>query len=544
MAPSLRLAFVTDIHHGADKLTKLGSQALPLIEQFVAFANDYQPDAVIELGDRISDISPTADRDLLAEIAEALQPLDAPLFHILGNHDVNHLSPADNAAILGQSLDHHSVDINGWHLVFWQADTRLSRDSGFQPRPSDLDWLRQDLETAANPTILFSHLPLDDAAMHGNYYFQRNERFATYSDCAAIRAVIENSGNVVLCVAGHLHWNNLNRIDGIPYVTVQSLTESFTTPSRPAGAWASIEIGETICWRTHGEDAIEVSLPLASRNARWVEPLPRFEDLYRPKPDRGDLAGIKGILLDLDGVIYRGDAPVAGAADFLEAIRAAGIEVLALTNNARADAAAYADKLNAMGIPFAAERILTAGSATAAYLSSLASKPRVRVLGSAILRREILAAGAVEASAPDYVVVGYDPSLTIADLSSVVDDLRRGAKLIATNPDATLPVGTGLTAECGALVAFLETAGAAKATIVGKPSSIIFQQAQQRLGLAGDDVLMIGDTAATDIAGGNAAGVRTALVATGNPPENDSTAEPSVRVSDLSELIDLLSPPS
>jgi len=542
MAPSLRLAFVTDIHHGADKLTKLGSQALPLIEQFVAFANDYAPDAVIELGDRISDIGPSADRDLLADVAGALQPLDAPLFHILGNHDVNHLSPADNAAILGQSFDHQSIDINGWHLVFWQADTRISRETGFQHRPSDLDWLRQDLESAANPTILFSHLPLDDAAMHGNYYFQRNQRFATYSDCAAIRAVIENSGNVVLCVAGHLHWNNLNRIDGIPYITVQSLTESYTTPSRPAGAWASIEIGDNICWRTHGEDAIEVSLPLASRNARWVAPLPRFEELLRAEPGRGDLAGIKGILLDLDGVIYRGDEPVAGAAHFLETIRAAGIEVLALTNNARADADAYADKLNAMGIPFAADRILTAGAATAAYLSTLSSKPRVRILGSTTLRREILAAGALEVARPDYVVVGYDPALTIEDLSSVVDDLRRGAKLIATNLDATLPVGAGLTAECGAVVAFLETAGATKATIVGKPSSIIFEQAQQCLGLAGDDVLMIGDTLATDIAGGNAAGLRTALVATGNPPENDGATEPSVRVTNLAELIDLLPP--
>ena len=106
-----RIAIVTDIHHGAPSHTKRGDTALALLAEFVAWANAARPDLVLDLGDRISDVDAETDAQLEREVAAVLSGLEAPLHHVCGNHDRDHLSVAENASILGASLESEVLDL-------------------------------------------------------------------------------------------------------------------------------------------------------------------------------------------------------------------------------------------------------------------------------------------------------------------------------------------------------------------------------------------------------------------------------------------------
>lgn len=540
MPETLKLAVVTDIHHGPDKLTKVGSAAAPLLRDFAAFTQDYQPHFIAELGDRISDIDPVTDRRLLRQVAETFNGLPAPHWHLMGNHDQVHLSIAETSAMLGQSMEHHSLDLAGRHLVFWQLDSRIHRPQGFLPNKADLTWLAADLAASNLPAIIFTHVPLDGGSLQGNYYFDNNERFGGLPHQREIQALLRRAGNVILCVAGHVHWNNVNLIDGIPHITVQSLCESFTTEGTAAGAWASIEVDHEIRWRTHGQDPIALTVPVRGLNAHWRPPLPSFEDLMQQQSMPTGLDNISALILDMDGVLYRGDTAIPGAPEAVAALQAAGIEIVALTNNARASANEYHNKLSAMGIHIPAARIVTAGQATARYLAAQGDAVPVFIVGSAALRAELHAVGAVESNRPDYVVAGFDPDTPLSSLAEAVGHLHRGAKLIATNPDAMLPGQHGVEPEAGAVIAFLETASGQTAHVMGKPNKEIFSLALARLEAAPEQVAVVGDTAETDIAGATASGLRSIQVASGNEVAADSRHQPTAHMADLVAVADRL----
>jgi HAD superfamily hydrolase (TIGR01450 family) len=537
MPEPLRIALVTDIHHGPDKLTKKSGAALPLLRQFVEQTNAAAPDFAIDLGDRISDIDAEMDRRLQAEVIETLAALQVPRLHLVGNHDIMHLDLAANAELLGADVRHRVVEAGDWRLLLFQADVTIDWARGFTASDRDLVWLRHTLAADDRPTVVLSHVPLDNASMEGNYYFQNNPQFGGYSNGAAIRQVLRQTGNVVACLAGHTHWNKLTVLDGIPFITVQSLIESFTTAGEAAAGWATVEIGDEVVWRTVGSDPIEMVLPRRGHNRRWTAPLPPFAELLRARGQ--DLGGIQGLILDLDGVVYRGDEPIPGSVDFLKAQRAAGRKLVALTNNAQHDTDHYAAKLAAMGIEFPAADIITAGEATACWLTRGGAAPKLHVIGSPSLRRALSAHGLAESDTPEIIVVGMTHDAGMAELSVAAAHLMRGAALVATNPDKALPVaGGGTEPECGALVAFLESVSGRTATVVGKPNRFIYDLALERLGLPRAAVLMVGDTPATDIAGAVNAGLRSALVATGNA--DDDSVVPTVRIERLADLGDLL----
>ncbi len=541
MADALKLAIVTDIHHGADTGTKRGSAALPLLRQFIAFANDWQPDAVLDLGDRISDVDRSTDRALLAEVAAEFEAVRPPRHHLLGNHDVAFMAHDDNASALGREVGHHSVVINGWRLVFWQADTFIHRPQGFQLRPSDLEWLRAELAASAEPVLLFSHVPLGGGSMVGNYYFQENLQYAQYlADGAAIRRVIVDSGKVKLCAAGHVHWNAMHTVDGIPFLSIQSLTETCTTGD-PAAAWATLDVSELeVRWRSHGLDGLSMTLPLPADNARWAGILDPFD--RRPKPTRvdGGLDGIGGFVLDMDGVLYRGDEAMPGAAAFMAELARDRVPHVLLTNNARATPEAYAAKLQRLGIDVPPERIVTSGMVVAGYLAGSGMRS-VAVVGPDALAEACAAAGLTSASQPDAVVVGISDALTLADLREAVRLASGGARIMVTNPDVVVPGPLGAEPETGAVKAYLEAALGRPVASVGKPHRLAFELARDRLGLPAERVAVIGDTLETDIAGAVSAGMRSILVGTGNRNDRrDGAPEPTVEVADLAELAGLL----
>lgn len=230
-----------------------------------------------------------------------------------------------------------------------------------------------------------------------------------------------------------------------------------------------------------------------------------------------DITTIEGLLIDMDGVLYRGRAPIPGADRFITFLHHRKIPFLLLTNNSSLTPDQYVAKLRGMDIRAQPDEILTSAQATARYLAQ--QKPegaRVYMIGKSGLRQALVEQGftLVEEKA-DYVVVGWDWELTYGQLKRAALLIRDGAHFIATNPDRTFPSEEGIIPGNGAIVAALEAATDIQPLVIGKPQSFIFQLALDQLGLDAQKVAILGDRLETDIVGGKRVGVGTLFVLSG-----------------------------
>lgn len=284
---SLKIAIVTDIHHGNDAEAKKGGSALRLMADFASFVDKTKPDLVLDLGDRISDEDPETDLVLEREVHAAFAPIRAVahVHHICGNHDRDFLSVAQNEEILGQALASQTLDIGGWRIILWRADTLIRRPGGFHCADADIAWLAETIAAADRPLLIASHVPLSGHSQIGNYYFQRNPAASAYPQGDLIRDTLRTSTVPTVCLAGHVHWNTLTTVDGIPHLTLQSLTESFTMSPEtgagaPCGAHGLLELtAQTIDWQVFGADAFRASLPVTQTARRWYRPMADFSQV-------------------------------------------------------------------------------------------------------------------------------------------------------------------------------------------------------------------------------------------------------------------------
>lgn len=515
---SLTLALITDIHYGRNDETKRGEQALELLDSTLEKIRLLKPDLLVDLGDRIVDQDIETDQKLSEAVACRFREIVTPHVHLLGNHDLENLSLPFHESVLQSVMTHSCIQLNGWHLIFWQVDARYRGGNLMIPQ-EDLAWLKRELTHTPYPAVLFTHVPLDSGSMQGNYYFQEHpEGRAEYYNTNIARKMVTESESVVLTVSGHAHWNQLNTIDGVHFITLQSLIETFTTHPEPAGTWATLELGSSIILDVRGKDPLKLELTPRRKGFHALTRPPR-----RPRPSDAPLLTaaplprkLKGILLDLDGVVYSGPNILPGAQAFLSHIRRLGVKLVAVTNYAGRRASTISNKLKEMGIAIGEEEILTAGWATARYLSRRHPKASVLVLGEQALEAEIedaglrLHDGAQEVC--DYVVVGYSSEFTRKKFEEATRHLLAGAKLIGTNPDRLLPAPDGPIPGCGPQISFLEEAASTKAVIVGKPNAEIINLALSRLNVSAEDALIIGDNLETDIEAGVRAGIATVWI--------------------------------
>ena len=255
-----------------------------------------------------------------------------------------------------------------------------------------------------------------------------------------------------------------------------------------------------------------------------------------------------GIVCDLDGVIYRGNQPVPGAADAIARLRAAGASLLFFTNNSYPTLADYTLKLSRMGIPAEPDEVLTSAVVTAEVLAARSPGGAGAIVVGGEGLKEALRGRSIEpldetAREADFVVVGYDPSFDYAAMRRATLALRAGAAFVATNTDATFPAPGGeLWPGAGAILASLATASGRAPEVMGKPHRPMMDAAEARLAGAGR-VVAVGDRPDTDLAGARAKGWTTVLVLSGvTAPEEVPSLDPppDVVVEDISQLVPAL----
>jgi HAD superfamily hydrolase (TIGR01450 family) len=259
------------------------------------------------------------------------------------------------------------------------------------------------------------------------------------------------------------------------------------------------------------------------------------------------------LLVDLDGVVYRGPEPVPGMPELLSRRVAKGDRVIYVTNNSRWHRSEYQARLASMGAPLPPDGngVVSSARATALAMAEFDPPPRrTMVLGGPGLARELRDAGlrtvpptaAGLAQEPDALVVGVDFALSHARLSAAANAVLRGARFVATNRDPIYPSDTGLKAGAGAMVAAVAAAGMREPDlVVGKPEPRLFLEAAALAGVPPHEAIVIGDGLLTDIRAAHAIGARSVLMLTGvstvqDVEATDPSLHPTAVAHDAAEL--------
>jgi HAD superfamily hydrolase (TIGR01458 family) len=248
---------------------------------------------------------------------------------------------------------------------------------------------------------------------------------------------------------------------------------------------------------------------------------------------------IEGVLLDLSGVLYVGDAPLPGAAGALESLRKAGLPVRFVTNVTRQSFDAILERMQSMGFDIAPEELLTASRAARSYVESHRLRPYLLVHPA--LESEF---ADLETDEPNTVLLGdAGDRFDYRHLNRAFRVLMRGGPLLAMGNNHYFQDHDGLSLDIGPFVAALEYASGQQAVILGKPSAEFYRVAVASLGCDAGQAIMVGDDALADVDGALAAGLQGILVRTGKyrPGDEDKLSHPGAHVvSDIAAAIELI----
>ena len=251
MTSKLRLAFVTDMETGGRRKNRkgknlaYGDKALTLLDKFVQACNRDKPDCVIDMGDRVANDNMASDAANIRSLSQYFNKLSAPFYAVTGNHDLVYLSRKDNEKHLGCPAYSHSKDIGDFHVVFFSPELVFDDEGRRYLTEEDLNWLEEDLRKTGKPTIIATHIGLDQDVQEALNANVGNPAYRLYYDNAhQARDIIARSGKVVLCMSGHRHTNSATHENGVHYITLQSLVqaqEGYRTRS-PYAAHAFVDI--------------------------------------------------------------------------------------------------------------------------------------------------------------------------------------------------------------------------------------------------------------------------------------------------------------
>lgn len=256
----------------------------------------------------------------------------------------------------------------------------------------------------------------------------------------------------------------------------------------------------------------------------------------------------KGIIFDIDGVLYKGHTPIEGAPRALSALRNMGLKLFFLTNNSTKTREENVKKFEGMGIRAEKEEIYCSAHETALYLKEKYKKGSALVIGGDGLSEELRRAGIKVSNKTnaDFVVVGLDRNFNYNKLSDAMEAIKNGALFIATNADPTFPVEDRLLPGCGVMVAALsECTGKQPDVVIGKPNPYMLARIINESRLKRSELALVGDRLDIDIAAANKAGVYSVCVLTGITSRKDALSakgekKPKLILKSVKELGDFL----
>jgi len=241
---------------------------------------------------------------------------------------------------------------------------------------------------------------------------------------------------------------------------------------------------------------------------------------------------IKGVILDIDGVLRRGREPISGSIEAVKHLSEAGIGICLLTNNSTKTREEISGEIEKMGFPRLP--VINSGYASAVYISVNHGPSRILVVGELGLMEELKLEGhdpvmagssdrfdlldlegSVDPSI-DIVLAGMDRSISYRKIADALLHIRNGAVFIATNSDPTFPMENGLVLPgAGSTIAPIIASTGVDPIVIGKPDPLGTRLSISLMGMEPDDVLVVGDRPDTDIEAGSRAGCRIMRVLTG-----------------------------
>ena len=253
------------------------------------------------------------------------------------------------------------------------------------------------------------------------------------------------------------------------------------------------------------------------------------------------------LLLDLDGVVYKGPNPVPHAVESLRAARDQfGVRLAYVTNNASRTPAEVAETLHGFGLVVDPTDVVTSAQAGARVLiERLKPAAKVLVVGGPGLLEAVTERGftVVECAAehPEAVIQGFHPQVGWTQMAEATYAIRAGALYVATNTDRTIPTAFGIAPGNGLLVGVVAAASGQQPLVAGKPELPLMAESVARTGAKRP--LVVGDRLDTDIEGANRAGFPSLLVLTGvstaaEADTADASMRPTYIAPDLRGLLD------
>jgi 4-nitrophenyl phosphatase len=258
----------------------------------------------------------------------------------------------------------------------------------------------------------------------------------------------------------------------------------------------------------------------------------------------GRLETVRHLIIDMDGVLWRGDEPMPNLQAFFDFLRQRDIGFVLATNNSSRTPEQYVEKLARFGVTVGSESILTSSQVAAAYLADRAPPgTHVYAIGREGVRQALEQRGFVlSEEEAAYVVVGWNTNLVWDELATASLLIHRGADFIGTNPDVSYPTERGPVPGNGAQLAAIEVTTGVAPVVTGKPEPQMYEEAMRRMEADPNTTAVIGDRLDTDLAGGVRLGLITVLVLSGIATEADlanSSIKPDVVCADIGALMQI-----
>lgn len=262
-------SLIADAHVGPEKpyeglVRKLSRHSLDYLSQLACDIDQKKSlDFAVQLGDLIEDCDDAlidADNFRLGQAALAG---GKPLLNVIGNHDQVNLNESQLCRLAGLSRLYYAQDIGDLHCVVLFSSSRAHTDIHIDP--VQRLWLAADLAAATKPAVVFLHHPIDEQSLQGNVWFERYPDYCFVEEREEVRQILSASGKVFAVFTGHVHQNSLSTIDGIHYVTIQSLVERVAEPEKASRAHAVVHVDSAAARMTvdvAGFDAASYDLPL------------------------------------------------------------------------------------------------------------------------------------------------------------------------------------------------------------------------------------------------------------------------------------------